>query len=668
MASALLAALLLVLAALLILLCVYVPALIALRVLGAGGEIALGLAPAVGAGIAGLGAIAAGRLGVPWSLPTFLALGALVILIAAGLRRLGVRIPGGTRGIADADGDADADGRAGGSTGTVVAGRGLFSGMPRGRWWVAGAGLLAVLPIALAFGRADAILERWDTLYHLNALQRVRLTGDGSSLTLGTISSTTGRTATYPAAFHDLSALVPGVPTPILLNAAALALSTVPWVLGIALLAKALWPQHRWGPAAAAILALLAPATPLDEWVHLSPLPNLTGMAMLPGVLAAAVHLWRRLLVRFDGPTDPGGAHAAPRGRRREVLADTLALAAAGTGLALLHPNCAVMALILLAVMTGTTGLPRWRRRPLLALVPLALLVPVGLLTWTPLAKMVTGFVGGLQVSWWRGLGEILLGMPTVWPMAIGVVIALAWWPGLIVSLREGTRWVSIAWLVVAILYLDAAVDSPLNLSVLFYRGQDRLSLPLTMLCCLLAVPGLSAWSGVLGRHRGERSRTLVTALTLVAVLVAGTSVPAKLGQARKNAALEYPGRPRFLQADELEGFAAAGLDPSAQVLASPFSGAAHLYGMTGQNVRFPVAGMTLSPEDRSVINAVRTAGEDPRACRVLEDAGVRYLYQEWTPYASDPWYIRLNRGGDGIGPVLFTTSHSRLIEVDCAG
>lgn len=634
--------LLLLIAVLAVLACTILPAVAALRLLGGDRWNCLALAPSLGAAGAGVGAILASFLGVPWGLPAYAAVMALVIIAAALLRRLGVRL------ALDDEHKGENDGA------------GLFSAVPGAWWWLVGAAAIALAPLGMAFGRADGILQRWDTLYHLNALARIRTTGDGSSLTLGAISSTTGRTATYPAAFHDLAAVVPGVPTPILLNAAVLALAVVPWVLGLAVLARALWPQHAWGPFAAAVLALLAPASPVDEWVHLSPIPNLTGMAMLPGVLAGGLLTWRRVLARLDG--------ADPTTGRGEITGAVLVLAAAGTGLTLLHPNVAVTALILLAVMTGSTGVARWRRCPALAAVPLLLLLPVALLSWTPLASMVTGFTGGLIVPWWKGLGEILVGLPTVWPMAIGVVLAGLWWPGLVLSWRTSSRWVVIGWLVIAVLYMDAAVDSPLNLSTLYYRGQDRLSMPLTMLCILLAVPGLAAWSAALGRSRAERSRPVVIAMTVIAVLIACTSFPPRLEHARMNADLSYPGRPRFLQADELASFEALGgeMDPHGQLLASPFSGGSHLYAIRGQNVRFPVAGMTLSREDRAVIEAVGSAGSDPAACRVLREAGVRYVYQDWTPYSFDPWYAKLNRGGEGLGPVLFTTSHSRLIEVDC--
>jgi hypothetical protein len=628
-----------------VLVAAYLPSYLALRALRGSRPLSLALAPALGTGVIALAAIVAGAVGLPWSalvwVATWVVLGAAVALG----RRRGLALPSTMLdGRLQPEGPGPRPGRA-------------------GPWWIAGALAIALVPIGLAARRPDAVLERWDALYHLSALERIRETGNASTLAIGSVASSTGTPGWYPGAFHAVASLVPGVPVPVLVNGAVLGLSVMPWVLGIALLARALWPTITWGPFAAALLAALAPASPWDLWVHLSPTPNLVGFAMLPGVLAAFTALWPAVIRSAD--------HAPGAAPVRSHLLVLVVLALAGIGLALLHPNVAVMALMLMVVLTLVTGVRHWRDHHWLIAVPVVAAVPVALLAWTPIASVVTGFVGGLKVSPTNGLGEIVLGLLTVWPMALGVVIALLWWPGLITVFRGPQRWVGVAWIVVAILYFDSAIDSPLNLSVLFYRGQDRLSLPLTMLCCVLAVPGLKAWSGVLGTRREDVPRALVTVLTAIAVLIAGTSLAPRMDNANKNFALDYPGRGRFLQADELEAWAQADphMDHSKKVLSSPFSGASHMYALHGQQVSFPVAGMSLTDQDRELIHALSGAdGEVPRAtrCDLLEKAGVGYIYQEYQPYQYAKTFEELNQVDDSIGTTVFSTSHSRLIEVDC--
>lgn len=619
-----------------VLVVLFAPGTLAVRVLRGPWLLALALAPALGLALAGAMALLAEQVGMAWGVLPWLVGTALLLLGALLLRRLGIGLPR-----------------------TVLSGRARPPrAVPLAPLWIAGAVAVAILPIMHAAGwRPDAVLERWDTLYHLSALQWVRESGSASPLTLGAISNSMRAPSFYPSAFHALATVIPGISVPVLLNGATLAVSTVPWILGIALLAKAVHPSIPWAPAAGAVLAALIPGTPLNEWIHLSPIPNLAGFAALPGLLAAAVALWRSVLAGSD---------------IRTATAAVLTLAGGGCGLLLAHPNTAVMALLLLVALTAPDALRQWRRRRRLVLVPALLLVPVAVLQFTPLGAMVTDFAGGLEVPWWIAAGEVVLGLHTVWPMALGVVIALAWWPGLVCCARDGRRWLAVAWVVVVVLYLDAAVDSPMDLSVLFYRGQDRLAMPLSMLSCVLAVEGLRWWGQRLRtssagdrRVRGKRATVL---LVCAAIVVSLTSLPTRTEDARRNLALDVTGRGRFLQADELAAWerAAPSLDRSKKVLASPFSGGAHMWALHGQPVWFAVAGTSLRHRDELLLQAARDAPHDPTACAFLGRWGIGYVYQERTAYQLDARYAPLSADLTGIGPVVFSTSHSTLYAVQC--
>lgn len=627
----------------------YLPGYAIPRALGGSRLLSLAVAPAVGAATAGLAALISPFLGIPWSLLPLLGCGALLTAAALLLRRLGVRLPST------------------GLDGPLMPPHTV----PLAPLWMLVALVVSLGPILLQGRRPDVVLERWDTLYHLSALQRIRETGTASSLDLGSVSNTAGTPTAYPAGFHALASSVPGVEVPILLNGAVLALAVLPWILGTALLARTVFPAVPWAPFAAGIGAAIVPAAPVDEWIHLSAIPNLTGFAALPGALAAVLALWQVLSSALLASSDD-----APRGDRarlRPVLA-ALALAAfALLGLGLLHPNVALLALVLVAVLTACTMAPALRRRPLLALVPLFVIAPVIVAGTTPLGSSVTDFTGGLQVPWWSALGEILLGLLTVWPMALGVVLAAVWWPGLVTSVRSGARWVAVAWIVVAVLYLDAALDSSLNLSALWYRGQDRLSMPLAMLSVLLLVPGLRAWHSLLERagstgHASLPRRAIGLVLVLVAVVAVGASIPTRADNAAKNLAAGYSGRGRFLQQDELEAWArvAPDLDPDVKVLGSPFSGASHLYAIEGVEVYLPVAGLSLTEADQNTIYSVPLAAESPAHCRNLLDRDIGYIYQDRLLYQYDPRYAAIGQADESLGEVVFETEHSRLLRVEC--
>lgn len=628
----------------LVLLALYVPGWAIPRALGGSRLLSLALAPAVGAAVAGTAALLSPAVHLAWSPLPWAIASALAIGAALGLRRLGLRLP-----ATDLDGPL-APPRA----------------VPLAPLWLTLGAAVAVVPIAVRARRPDVVLERWDTLYHLSALQRIRETGTASSLHLGSVSNSAADPTAYPAGFHALASLVPGIPVPIVLNGAVLVLATVPWVVGIALLAKVLYPRLAWAPFAAALIAIVLPASPLDLWIHLSPIPNLTGFAALPGALAAVVALWRSL----TAPTSTDTAVS-----RRSVAATVLVVGVAGLGLALLHPNVAVMALLLLAVLSAVTALGTWRSRPWLVAVPVLALAPVALLAYTPLGQKVTGFAGGLQLPWWVAMQELLLGLLTVWPMVLSVLIALLWWPGLVRSWWGPNRWLVPAWLLVAVLYVDSVLDGPANLSILFYRGQDRISMPLAMLSAVLAVEGLRAWARVLGapgrdgRRPGAKPSVLAV-LVVLALIAVGSSIPPRLDNAAKNLAETYPSRGRFLQADELEAWArvAPEMDKDLKVIASPFSGASHMYAIHGQAVHFPVAGMNLSPLDGNLIQSVPLAAGSPPHCQNFRDHGIGYIYQERRPYSYARAFDPINRPAAVPGNVLFETEHSRLIEIDCTG
>lgn len=641
-----------------LLVALYVPSWVTLRLLGAHRWLALAGAPAFSAAVGATTAIAVEPIGVPWGLLPYSIAHLLLMVVAWLLRRSGWQLPSPSWSTA------------GPLLGPRVTGPALLSA----------AIATALVPIASAFGRADGILERWDTLYHLNQLRRIRDSGDASSLTFGQIASTTGDPAMYPAAFHDLASLDFFSPIPVALNAAAASLAIVPWCLGLAVLARVLWPRYWWSGLMAACAGALAPAAPVNEWIHLSPIPNLTGVAMLPGFLACAYVWW----ISIASPS-PGSGCDGARFQVPSIVLTAGVLGFLGAGLTFMQPNVAVSALLFLAALCACTGALNSRatagiRVAATFLVGLFLL-PLALLTWTPLGSQVTHFSGGLAVSGVQAVGELVLGLLTVWPMPMGVILAALWWPGLVRSCRRGHLWVAAAWLIFAVLYLDAAVDSSLHLSILYYRGQDRLSMVLALLGSLLVVPGIAAWADFLrgtsmadGRDRGASHGMARISLRwiLIATLIVGTvlSWPFRATNASLNATMEHPTRGRFLQADELAAFAehADDIRGHGAILASPFSGASHMYAIHDMEVRFPVAGMVLTQTDGNLIASAELAADSPVHCQALKDHGIGFVYQDVMPYQHVQQYALLLRDLGNLGPEVFTTSHSRLIKVECHG
>ena len=109
-----------------------------------------------------------------------------------------------------------------------------------------------------------------------------------------------------------------------------------------------------------------------------------------------------------------------------------------------------------------------------------------------------------------------------------------------------------------------------------------------------------------------------------------------------------------------------ATMDTDEVLLASPFSGGAHLYAMTGQAVRFPVAGMNPTSADGQLMDDVLRAPEDPASCARLQEANVGYVYADQRPYNMGGSFTRLDQASPELGTVIGRTDHSLLIQVDC--
>lgn len=529
----------------------------------------------------------------------------------------------------------------------------------------------AVGPILYTMPGPDAILQRWDTLYHLGAIKFIRSTGDGSVFKVGSLGYTDGRAGFYPAGFHDIAALIPGVPTPITLNAAVITLATVPWTVGIAVLARILWPRASWAPTSAACLALLAPSVPLNEWVHLSPVANLAGFSFLPGALAIAIASWQTLLKQV-------------RHRSLDIrcgLAAAVTTTTALIGIAFVHPNAFFAACVLLAAATASDAIRAFRHantrtwhRTIVAVIPAVCAAPIVAIILLPNASPVTkNFTGGLAVPVWQGAGELLTGLLTVWPMAIGVGIWVLAWIGVFAFLRRGAWSPLVCALVVGVLYFDSAIDSPLNLSTLWYRGQDRLSMVVTLVTVLCAVAGIERVRLFARAPQTTRTIRMITASVsgVIALALVATSVGARASYAALNFDLDTPNRSRFFDTEELEMLKSLDgrLDPRRKVLASPFSGGSHLWALNGQSVYFRVLGQTYTESDAVLIRTPELIGDprNPGACSRLSQAGIGYVYVDALSYYYASGMAPLTvRRLPNLGNPLASTSHSALYELHC--
>ena len=295
------------------------PGLLVVLVAGVRGVLAAALSPVLSVAVIAGTAVAAQLMGVRLGLAALVAGTGGALLVVGAVRGAG-RF---TRG----EEEVEADGW-----------RPLLGGL-------LGAGAAAVaLAVGLArgMGAADRWPQTFDAVFHLSAVDHVQRTGDGSALTLGTIVVPGRSSSFYPAAWHDLVALVAswtGLTAPVAANAVALVAAAVVWPLGCVALTRVALGPSPVACAAGGALAGAVSASPVLLTGYGTLWPNALATALLPACLALLADLF-----------DLGPSRAVPRW----VGWPMLGAGAAGLGLA--HPN----AVVTLAVVGGAALVIGW--------------------------------------------------------------------------------------------------------------------------------------------------------------------------------------------------------------------------------------------------------------------------------------------------------------------
>lgn len=459
-----------------------VPGAVLARVLGLRGMAVWGAAAPISVSVIAVSAIITPRLGLHWSLWCLLigwavAL-ALVVVLRRVIRRMLARRPASVACSAQPV-------SAGPDVSRPMTGawrRGVIPGLL--------ALIAAVVLISTTFFRlvpdAEYIMQLFDTTFHLNAVRAILDSGDGSSLTLWSITNKANNSSFYPAAWHDVVALVAqlsGIGVPQATNVVALVVSAVIWPLGAIWLAQAIGGPNLASSLAGGLLSACFPAFPW-LFLHWGPLyPNLLGNSLIAAALALTLSICRQ---RPD----------SVRHRLNAAAALLLVL----PGLALAHPNSLLAAVGFAAMIVFATLGPQLHRlragggeagvrgasgETLVdwlgvrgTRIAIWSVAGVFVLLWGVLRT-------GLDVAPWKAdenlrdaLADIVTNGPVDRPAAIAVsVLALI---GLVRCLRSRRWWPIIVFGFTVVLYL-VVVASPVPLlrDVLtagFYRDPKRIA------------------------------------------------------------------------------------------------------------------------------------------------------------------------------------------------
>ncbi|MCH8627129.1 hypothetical protein MM440_04845 [Arsenicicoccus piscis] len=398
--------------------------------------------------------------------------------------------------------------RAGAATGASA-----WTGPPR---WGRGAAVAlaatvsvvaTAVPIMLAIGEPWRPQQSNDSPFHYTAIWRVLTSGSASWDTVFATSSP-GSRGFYPVGFHGFVALATQLSGQFLVvttNVVVLALAALVWPLGLLAAVRALVPRSA---AALWAVALLAPVVVSMPYLLLSfgaLWPNVMGLTLLPGLVAAAL----AGSARIAGERRPGTGG---------VVGIAIVLALGVFAIVFAHPSVALNAVVvlgpLLLAVLGRLSVRAWRasrRGRTVVVVGWALLGVVGVVGLVVLLRVGASVAAAGSRNTQTFGGALWRALTLATPLSPGLlvlgVLALAGAARALVIRRH--RWLVVAHVLTGVQFVLAGSTAGLPAAVLtgmWYRDAYRFPPVLALTALLLtavAVEGLVdlvARSGVLAR------------------------------------------------------------------------------------------------------------------------------------------------------------------------
>lgn len=570
-------------------------------------------APLLTFALVAVSAIVLGKTGIPWSLISFVVVAVVLVAAAAGLMWLvGRRWPA----LASASWPGND---------VPVA------------WPVVGAVLGGFLVLHMTEDMVygpEAFSQSLDNSFHMNAIRWIQEHGDASSLTLGAVSAADQQPAFYPAGWHDFVSLIYST------TGTSIATATIVTVL---LAASILWPCSLVAlslsiPKLRRLQALAIPALTcgfaafpglLLRWGVL--FPNLLGYALVPSFVALMVCLVQVMV----------------RGEYAALLSLCLAALVGVAGLALVHPNAVVSAVVfaLPLVLAGVAWVVRsrelasrqkWVGSALLGLVILGCVGAWWFLrpgasasnTWEPM--LTEG--EALYQFLFLGLENANQLRDRFNPSYLAGFLAL-WGAGYLLYKRRNL-WLIASWVLIGYLWIVSASvprgEFRLLMVAPWYTDHFRLAALVVFPSVILAgiglggfVEGLLTW--VVRRvPRAARLKVATAGIgvaTVLVLVIAGLSsrVPS-VQEATLAVSQEYRVTPTsvVLNQDEMNVInEIPKIVPKGDVIVNnPWDGSAYIYALADRHLTGYHFEFETSPKYSAIMHNLKDARTNPEVCR----------------------------------------------------
>lgn len=570
-------------------------------------------APLLSFGLVGVSAIALGKIGIAWSLLPFVVTAAVLISLAWALVWLvGRRWP------------------------TLTSAEWPGNDVPVA-WPVVGAVLGGFLVLHMTEDMVygpEAFSQSLDNSFHMNAIRWIQEHGDASSLTLGAVSAADQQPAFYPAGWHDFVSLIYST------TGTSIATATIVTVL---LAASILWPCSLVAlslsiPKLRRLQALAIPALTcgfaafpglLLRWGVL--FPNLLGYALVPSFVALMVCLVQVMV----------------RGEYAALLSLCLAALVGVAGLALVHPNAVVSAVVfaLPLVLAGVAWVVRsrelasrqkWVRSALLGLVILGCVGAWWFLrpgasasnTWEPM--LTEG--EALYQFLFLGLENANQLRDTFNPSYLAGFLAL-WGAGYLLY-KHRNLWLIASWVLIGYLWIVSASvprgEFRLLMVAPWYTDHFRLAALVVFPSVILAgiglggfVEGLLTW---VARRAPRPARLKVAtvgmgvAMVLVLVVAGLSSRVPSVQETTLAVSQEYRVTPTsvVLNQDEMNVInEIPKIVPKGDVIVNnPWDGSAYIYALADRHLTGYHFEFETSPKYSAIMHNLKDARTNPEVCR----------------------------------------------------
>lgn len=593
---------------------VFLPGAILARCLGARGMTWLGVSAPLSVTLIGVGAITAHMAHVRWSLLTLVLVTALAAIAGLGIRYwLVLR-------------KSDAD---------------------RPLWNMPARPMVAALLLGIVFGATvvawrftrmfiapENISQSYDNVFHLSALRLILDSGNGSSLFLGSLQ-TNGPASFYPAAWHDLVALViqtSNVSIPVGINSVNIVIGALVWTVSGMYLATRIAGVR---PSVLLVSGALTGAFGAFPYLLVDfgvLYPNFLAIAILPAMIALG-----------------SDALSLSISSRPHPWLAWILLAVATPGLALAHPSV-FLALAAYAIPLLLFWLAKQCSRKYRQEIGWAQYIGsvVVVLVYLPLLHTVWGELRPSEAaSFWpptqtiaQALGEALTSAPLRHPIS-WVVLALTALGLLAITKDRKKLWflgiftVGIMFYVVVSGFAEEELRS--FITGVFYNDSFRLAamlpvaaLPLTVLGAVWLFDSLSDRIPSSLRESRVGWLGVLTFGTLAALALGVAAQDNSVDAAQESGSRMYSLTPNslLLSTDEAKLISRAdGTIPAgATVIGNPATGASLVYALANRNVILPAVSSPRSDDDKTVTELLGQIMSNPAVCESVERLNAFYV------------------------------------------